>query len=84
MWRRHTSGGRCQILERDPNMARQLDLADIQGGILRDYGEQFPKGRFIFLSIGDDKATARQFLGEVRGWVTTAVRWQIQSRQLPR
>jgi Dyp-type peroxidase family len=65
------------------NVPRQLDLADIQGGILRDYGEHFPKGRFIFLRIGDDAAAARQFIDEVRGWITTAVRWDSKAVNYP-
>ena len=32
-------------------MSRLLDLADIQGGILRDYGEHYPKGRFVFIQL---------------------------------
>ena len=28
-----------------------LDLADIQGGILRDYGEHYPKGRYVFIQF---------------------------------
>lgn len=32
-------------------MSRLLDLADIQGGILRDYGEHYPKGRYLFIQL---------------------------------
>jgi deferrochelatase/peroxidase EfeB len=54
---------------------RDLDLADIQGGILRAYGRQgFPKGRSFFLTIRD-AAKGRQFVETLRPRITTAARW---------
>ena len=36
------------------NMPAKLDLADIQGGILRAYGRQgFPKARYLFFTVRD-------------------------------
>jgi deferrochelatase/peroxidase EfeB len=54
---------------------RDLDLADIQGGILRAYGRQgFPKGRTFFLTIREP-AKGRQFVEALRPRITTAARW---------
>ena len=57
-----------------------LDLADIQGGILRAYGRQgFPKARYFFLTIRDaDKG--REFVEWLRPRITTAARWKNPDR----
>jgi len=56
-------------------MAVALDLADIQGNILRAYGKQgFPKGRFITLHI-DDAAKGRKFVTDLLPGITTALPW---------
>lgn len=60
-------------------VARQLDLADIQGNILRPYGRQgFPKARYIFLHIKNSDA-GRRFVEIVRPRITTAVRWESKA-----
>ncbi len=54
---------------------RRLDLADIQGGILRAYGRQgFPKARYFFLNICD-AAKGRRFVEQLIPRITTASRW---------
>ncbi|MGH9891387.1 MAG: Dyp-type peroxidase [bacterium] len=56
-------------------MTTELDLADIQGNIIRAYGRfGFPKARFFFLRI-DDGEMGRAFVGTVTKRVTTSVRW---------
>jgi deferrochelatase/peroxidase EfeB len=60
-----------------------LDLADIQGGILRAYGRQgFPKARYFFLTIRD-AAKGRHFVETLRPRVTTAARWKNPEREEP-
>jgi Dyp-type peroxidase family len=62
---------------------RELDLADIQGGILRAYGRLgFPKGRCFFLSVHDG-AKGRRFVEHLRPYVTTAARWVDPNRGEP-
>ncbi len=57
-----------------------LDLADIQGGILRVYG--FPKARYFFLTIRNpDKG--RAFVETLRPRITTAARWKDPDREEP-
>jgi deferrochelatase/peroxidase EfeB len=59
---------------------RPLDLADIQGGILRAYGRQgFPKARYFFLTIRD-AAKGRAFVEALRPRITTAARWKNPKR----
>ncbi len=56
-------------------MKRPLDLADIQGNIVRPYGRfGFPVTRHMFFNIGDP-AAGRAFVEEIRHAVTTAERW---------
>ena len=56
-------------------MKRGLDLADIQGNIVRPYGRfGFPVTRHMFFNIGN-AAGGRAFVEEVRHQVTTAERW---------
>ena len=60
-----------------------LDLADIQGGILRAYGRQgFPKARYFFLTIRD-AAKGRAFVETLRPRITTAARWKNPDRGEP-
>lgn len=60
-----------------------LDLADIQGGILRAYGRQgFPKARYFFLTIRD-AAKGRHFVETLRPRITTAARWKNPEREEP-
>jgi Dyp-type peroxidase family len=55
---------------------RGLDLADIQGNILRPYGRfGFPFTRHMFFNIGSPNA-GRCFVERLRGQVTTAERWR--------
>ncbi len=62
---------------------RELDLADIQGGILRAYGRLgFPKARYFFLTI-HDAAKGRTFVEALRPHVTTAARWVNPKRGEP-
>jgi hypothetical protein len=55
-------------------MTRKLDLGDIQGNILCDYGSSFPKGRYLFLNI-PNPAAGRDFIDSVRGKMTTSISW---------
>jgi Dyp-type peroxidase family len=58
-----------------PLKKRGLDLADIQGNIIRPYGRfGFPFIRHMFFNIGNAKA-GRYFIGQVRKAVTTSERW---------
>jgi deferrochelatase/peroxidase EfeB len=54
-------------------MARVLNLADIQGNVLRSYG--FPKARYILLHIAT-AAAGRAFIESIRSEITTALPWQ--------
>ncbi len=57
-------------------MSRILDLADIQGNILRPYGRQgFPKARYIFFHVADG-AAGRAFVWSLLPLITTATRWE--------
>jgi Dyp-type peroxidase family len=55
-------------------MTRKLDLADIQGNVLCDYGSSFPKARYFFLNIPDDMP-GRHFVDVVRRKVTPSISW---------
>ena len=60
-----------------------LDLADIQGGILRAYGRQgFPKARYVFLNVRD-AAKGRRFIETLRPHITSAARWVNPKRGEP-
>ena len=50
-----------------------LDLADIQGGVLRGYG--YPFATYVLVDLGADAAAARAWLGEVAAQVTNAEPW---------
>lgn len=61
----------------------ELDLADIQGGILTAYGRLgFPKGRFILFHF-DSPAGGRAFVNWLLPWVTTALRWPSERKEIP-
>lgn len=56
-------------------MTEALELADIQGNIVRAYGKyNYPFARYFFLHI-DYAAAGRRFVEEVRKRITTAERW---------
>ncbi|HEX4737743.1 MAG TPA: hypothetical protein VH331_09285 [Allosphingosinicella sp.] len=64
-------------------MSAELDLADIQGGILRAYGRLgFPKARYFFLNVRDPEK-GRAFVEALRPRVTTAARWKDPKRGEP-
>src|SRR5690348_9644571 len=55
---------------------RELDMADIQGGILRAYGRQgFPKARYFFFTV-HKPIDGRRFVEVLRPHITTAARWE--------
>src|ERR1700730_14221120 len=62
-------------------MTKTLDLADIQGNILQDFGRGFPTARFFFLRLSDrkpgepDAAAGRNFILAYRSKITTALPW---------
>ncbi len=58
-------------------MATDLDLADIQGNVVRGYGQfGFPRARYFFVHVDRAKPEAgRAFVNAVRKKVTTAERW---------
>ncbi|KTF68510.1 Dyp-type peroxidase [Sphingomonas sp. HT-1] len=62
--------------------ATLLDLADIQGGILRTYGDGFPKGRNFYLTVRDARK-GRAFVEALRPRITTAARWKDPEREEP-
>ena len=60
-----------------------LDLADIQGGILRAYGLQgFPKARYFFLNVRN-AAEGRKFVEALRPKICTAAKWKDPERGEP-
>jgi deferrochelatase/peroxidase EfeB len=64
-------------------MSIELDLADIQGGILTAYGRMgFPKGRFILFHF-DNPEGGRRFVSWLLPWVTTALRWPSERKAIP-
>ena len=64
-------------------MTAALDLADIQGGILRAYGRQgFPKARYFFFTVRD-AAKGRAFVEALRPRITSAARWKNPERGEP-
>lgn len=54
--------------------ASQLDLGDIQGDILRAYGNDYDRTSYVFVGVGD-AAAGRNWLGGVVDGVTTAEEW---------
>jgi hypothetical protein len=62
---------------------RELDLVDIQGGIVRAYGRLgFPKARYFFLTVRNP-AKGRHFVEALRPHITTAARWVDLKRGVP-
>ena len=56
-------------------MTATLDLADIQGHVLRAYARfGYPTGRYVFLNVSE-AAAARRFLTGILPHLTTAVCW---------
>lgn len=53
----------------------ELELGDLQGGILSAYGKQgFPKARFLVFHVNSGEG-GRAFIEALRPQVTTALRW---------
>ena len=64
-------------------MSDRLDLADIQGDILRAYGRQgFPKARYFFFNVRD-AVKGRGFIEALRPRITTAARWENPKQGRP-
>ncbi len=64
-------------------VARELDLANIQGNILTAYGRRgFPKARFLLFHVENADA-GRAFVAKIRPHVTTALRWPSGTRPEP-
>ena len=63
-------------------MTKELDLADIQGNIVRAYGKNgFPVARYFFLHFKSQGADEnRNFVEAVRHKVTSATRWDKTKR----
>lgn len=60
-----------------------LDLADIQGNVVRAYGRfRYPFARYFFLNISDP-AKGREFVDAIRKKVTTAQRWKRLENEKP-
>ena len=62
------------IGRRPPAIALALD--DIQGDILRAYGNAFDCTAYVFVTLGGEPAAARAWLGERLPDVTTAAPWR--------
>lgn len=63
-------------------MTKTLELADIQGNIVRAYGKaNYPKARYFFLHI-DEVEAGRKFVEAVRHRITTATRWDKDPKKL--
>ena len=62
------------ILQGPP--AIELELDDIQGDILRAYGNAYDRTTYLFVRLGGEPAAARAWLGGLLGDVTTAAPWQ--------
>jgi Dyp-type peroxidase family len=58
-------------------MAAPIDFADIQGDILRAYGNRYAYTCYIFVGV-EDPAAGRAWLREIYDEVTTAVPWTGQ------
>jgi Dyp-type peroxidase family len=53
-----------------------LELDDIQGDILRAYGNAYDCTSYLFVALGGKAQTARAWLGGLLGDVTTAAPWR--------
>ena len=61
-------------------MTTQLDLADIQGNIVKPYGRYgFPLARHVFYHVSS-AVVGRQFVSDVAPLITTSIRWPDVSR----
>ncbi len=61
-------------------MKRELDLADIQGNVVRAYGQYgYPHARYFCFNVSSPVA-GRVFVDNLRAQVTTAERWARGSR----
>ncbi|MGZ4268715.1 MAG: Dyp-type peroxidase [Solirubrobacteraceae bacterium] len=56
-------------------MAAPIDLADIQGDVLRAHGSRYTRTSYVFVGIGDG-ARGRAWLGDVADRVTSALPWR--------
>ena len=57
-------------------MTKNLDLADIQGNVIRAYGRfGYPKARYFFLHV-HNAAAGRRFINAIVPHVTSAIRWK--------
>lgn len=67
-------------------MTQELDLSDIQGNIIRAYGQYgFPVVRYFFLHVDQEKSLqARKFVDAVRQRVTTSERWGKGENRVPK
>jgi Dyp-type peroxidase family len=63
------------IARRPP--AIKLELEDIQGDILRAYGNAYDCTSYVFVTLGDGAQAARDWLGGLLGDVTTAAPWRL-------
>ena len=52
-----------------------IELADLQGGVVRGYGPRFGVARHLFARVRDPDA-ARAFLAAIADPVTTAQEWE--------
>lgn len=65
-------------------MTQTLDLADIQGNVIRPYGRYgFPVGRYVFYNIADP-TQGRAFVAALTRRVTTSTDWGTAPGQVPR
>ncbi len=60
----------------------RVDLDDLQGNVLRPYGNAFRHARYLFVTIGDDAAAGRRFVQELADQVTTAAAWPAGHKPL--
>jgi Dyp-type peroxidase family len=56
-------------------MPQSINLAEIQGDVLRGYGNAFNRASYVFVHV-DDAARGRAWLRGLAGRVTTAAPWQ--------
>ena len=73
--------GRPANLGRRVRVATELDLADVQGNVLRGY--TFPVAAYLFLRI-DDVERGRALLRRMLSEVTTAEPWEGEGPAKPR
>ena len=60
-------------------MTSPLELADIQGNVVKAYGRYgFPQARYVFFRV-DDAEKGRAFVRQITPLVTTSIPWSDQS-----